>query len=81
MWLPTIRNATASLGSHLAVVQFAFSLPIALLFMAFDYANGDLTLGRVVWIVLVWSAAGVIVGVVGWYVILSPFLRKRGKLR
>jgi len=78
MWLPTIRNASSSLPSHLAFMQFAFSLPMALLFGAFAYTDGTLTLGWGIRIVVVSTAMGLVAGVIGWYVILLPLLRKRG---
>jgi hypothetical protein len=79
MWLPTIRNGSSSLPSHLAFMQFAFSLPMALLFGAFAYEDGRLTLGRGIRIVVVCGAMGVAAGLIGWYVILVPLLRKRGR--
>ena len=79
MWLPTLRTALSSLGNHLAFVLFAFSAPMTLLFAAFAHQDGDLTLGRVARIAAVWSVLGVIGGLIGWYVILPPLLRRRGR--
>ena len=67
-----------SLRNHIFFIWIYFSLPMSLLFAAFAYEDHELTLIRIVWILTVWTCAGVIAALVGWYVIV-PRTRPRSR--
>ena len=71
----SIRSATSSLRSHILFIWVYFSVPMSLLFTAFSYQDHELRLIRMLWILTVWTCAGVIGALVGWYVIV-PSIRR-----
>ena len=73
-----IRNATKSLPHHIFLLWIYFSLPLALLFVAFSYEDHELTLLRILWVLAVCTCAGVFVAIAGWYVIV-PSIRRGPK--
>lgn len=76
MLFPTIRSATKSLRHHILFVLVFASLPISILFITWSYQDGDLTAAHVIRIICVWTGAGIIGGVLGWYIILAGTRRQ-----
>ena len=74
----SIKSATSSLRSHILFILIYFSLPMSLFSAALTYQDEKLTLIRILWILTVWAFAGVILALVGWYVIV-PSIRRRSE--
>jgi hypothetical protein len=76
----SIRSATSSLRNHIFFIWVYFSLPMSLFTAALTYQDAKLTLIRILWILTVCTSAGVILALVGWYVIV-PLIRRRSGRR
>jgi len=76
MSLLSIKSATSSLRNHILFILVFFSLPMSLFSAALTYQDAPLTLTRILWILTVCTSAGVILALVGWYVIV-PSIRRR----
>jgi hypothetical protein len=65
-----VRIATKSLRNHILCMQLFFAAPMSLLFVLRDYQFGELTFSLMLSIVAASVFSGVVVALVGWYVIL-----------
>jgi hypothetical protein len=75
----SLRSAASSLSNHVLFILVYFSLPMALLAVAFAYQDHELTITRVLRIGFWAVVLGVLLAFFGWHVILAPIRRRSGK--
>jgi hypothetical protein len=69
--------SSTSMTGHVALFQFTFAIPFAVLFIGLNYAEGTLTIGWAAWIAAVSAACGIIGGIVIWVAITMPRIKRR----
>ena len=74
--LLTIRGASKSLRGHVVFLQAACSVPMFLLFAAWNYQDGTLTPAWAGRIAFASSACGLFMALIGWYFITLPILKR-----
>jgi hypothetical protein len=81
MSMKWLRRVTSSLFGVVAMSQVGFSLPLCIFFLHQDYLDDNLTKSQVILEIGVWLIGGVVMGVLLWYTVSLPLLKKLEKKR
>ena len=76
-----IRIGSSSLKNFIVLCFVAWSLPMITMFAVTSYQDGELTPLWLLWIFAAGTFGGFIMALVGWFIILPPFLRRYGRKR
>jgi len=68
--------ASHCLSGHVVFFQIV-SLPLFLFFLATDYAEHTVSVGRTISLVFLVSAAGIFVAVLGWFTVTKPLIDRQ----
>ena len=63
------RWASHSLGGHIVLFELVLSLSLFIVFLAQKLADGDITLGWVLWALFVTASIGAIAAILAWFTI------------
>jgi hypothetical protein len=77
--LRIVKLGTSSLRNHIVFVFIVASLPMTAMFAVSSYQDGELTPLWLLWIFAVWTVAGFILALIGWFIILPPIIRRSGR--
>jgi hypothetical protein len=72
-----LRWAGSSFIGHMVLYGLACGVSLSATGLALNYSEGTLTLRWGLWIVFVSTLGGVIVGILGWYFITLPLIKRR----
>jgi hypothetical protein len=75
------KGSLDSLPNLIVFLWVYLSLPVSLLNAAFAYQDGELTLGRMLRILLACSCGGIAMAFIGWYVAFAAIIRRRKQNR
>jgi hypothetical protein len=71
-----IRLGSSSLRNHIVLIFIVASLPMTAMFGVSSYQDGELTPLWMLWIFTVWTLGGLVMALIGWFIILPPILRR-----
>jgi predicted membrane protein len=75
-YLRRIR-ANPTLPAHIVLFEVLFGLPLFLFFAVQSYGQGTFTLGRALYLLLLWATGGAVVATVIWFTLSLPLIRRR----
>lgn len=76
-----LRRGSSSLRNHIVLVFVVGSLPMTAMFGVSSYQDGELTPLWMLWIFGVCTLGGLVMALIGWFIILPPILRRSGRKR
>jgi hypothetical protein len=71
--------ASNCLTGHVALFQMTFALPMAVLFMGLDYAEGTLTPGWALWLLGSSSSLSILLAILVFTLVTLPRIRAGGR--
>jgi hypothetical protein len=74
---PFLKWASSSFFGHVVLCELLFSLPLALVFMDLNHADGKLTPSWAFYLVVVWALLGMVGAALVWFTISLPLLKRR----
>lgn len=69
--------ASHTLIGHVVLFELTTALPMAAIFIYFDYSDGTLSFGRVLYLIAVWSAGIAAAAVIFWFTFSRWFVYLR----
>jgi hypothetical protein len=72
-----LKWGSSSLRGHVVLFEFAFALPLYLLFMYENYSEGTLTVGWAVYLAVVGAVFGAAFGAFFWFTVSKPLISSR----